>query len=69
MVRKEVALLPALLRDALLLRDFEELSIETVADRLHISIPAAKSRLLRARNELRKRLERHRSSSGAMLFS
>ena len=68
-VRKEVALLPALLRDALLLRDFEELSIETVAARLHISIPAAKSRLLRARTELRKRLERHRSSSGAMLFS
>ena len=58
-VRREVAALPALLRDALMLRDFEELPIEAVADRLRVSIPAAKSRLLRARAELRRRLDRH----------
>jgi RNA polymerase sigma-70 factor (ECF subfamily) len=59
LVRKEVALMPPLLRDTLVLREFDQISIEAVADRLKVSIPAAKSRLLRARNELRKRLERH----------
>jgi RNA polymerase sigma-70 factor (ECF subfamily) len=58
-VRKEVAMMPPLLRDTLMLRDFDQLPIETVADRLQVSIPAAKSRLLRARAELRRRLERH----------
>ncbi len=59
LVRKEVALLPPLLRDTLMLRDFDQLPIEAVALRLQVSIPAAKSRLLRARAELRRRLERH----------
>ena len=36
--------------------DLEELSITDVAEQLRISVPAAKSRLLRARQELRKRL-------------
>jgi len=58
-VRKEVALLPPLLRDPLVMRDLEELPIEEVAQRLDISVPAVKSRLLRARSELRKRLEKH----------
>ncbi len=57
LVRKEVALLPPLLRDPIMLRDFDELPIETVASRLEVSVPAAKSRLLRARAELGKRLE------------
>ena len=59
LVRQEVALMPLLLREPLMLRDFDQLPIETVANRLHVSIPAAKSRILRARVELRKRLERH----------
>lgn len=54
--RREVDLMPRLLRDVLVLRDLEELSITEVAERLRISVPAAKSRLLRARQELRKRL-------------
>jgi RNA polymerase sigma-70 factor, ECF subfamily len=56
LIRKEVAMLPPLLRDPIMLRDFEELPIEAVASRLEVSVPAAKSRLLRARMELRKRL-------------
>jgi RNA polymerase sigma-70 factor (ECF subfamily) len=54
--RREVYLLPCLLQNVLVLRDLEELSITEVAERLRISVPAAKSRLLRARQELRKRL-------------
>jgi|HubBroStandDraft_5_1064220.scaffolds.fasta_scaffold13659_3 RNA polymerase sigma-70 factor (ECF subfamily) len=54
--RREVHLMPRLLQNVLVLRDLEELSITEVAERLRISIPAAKSRLLRARQELRKRL-------------
>ena len=54
--RREVHLMPRLLQNVLVLRDLEELSITDVAKRLRISVPAAKSRLLRARQELRKRL-------------
>lgn len=56
LARREVHLMPRVLQDVLVLRDLEELSITEVAERLRISIPAAKSRLLRARQELRKRL-------------
>lgn len=63
LVRKEVAMMPPLLRDPLVLRDFEQLPIETVAERLEISVPAAKSRILRARSELKRRMERHMGSS------
>lgn len=54
--RREVGLMPRLLREVLVLRDLEELSIGDVAQRLQIGVPAAKSRLLRARQELRKRV-------------
>ncbi len=54
--RREVQLMPPLLQKVLVLRDLEELSITDVAEQLRISVPAAKSRLLRARQELRKRL-------------
>lgn len=59
LIRREIALLPPLLRDPLTLRDLDQLPIEVVAQRLDSSVPAVKSRLLRARSELRKRLERH----------
>ncbi len=39
--------------------------MEAVAETLGISVAAAKSRLLRARMELRQRLSRHQSSLGA----
>ena len=42
-----------------MLRDVKELSMQQVATELGISVAAAKSRLLRARSELRKRLEKH----------
>jgi RNA polymerase sigma-70 factor (ECF subfamily) len=41
------------------LRDIEELSTEETAEALGLSIPAVKSRLLRARLKLRQKLNRH----------
>ena len=48
--------LPPLYRDALLLRDFEELTIEEMAQRLGVTREAAKSRLHRARALVREYL-------------
>jgi len=63
-LEREIRCIPALLRNVLLLRDVEELPIAEVADRLGITVSAAKSRLLRARLELRQRVLRHCGSSG-----
>src|SRR5437870_5360627 len=48
--------LPAGFRTVFVLRDVEGLSTEETADALNLSIPAVKSRLLRARLQLRDRL-------------
>ena len=53
-----------LLRDVFILRDVRELPMPDVADQLGISIAAAKSRLLRARLELRSRMTRHCGTLG-----
>jgi RNA polymerase sigma-70 factor, ECF subfamily len=63
-LQREIRCIPALLRNVVLLRDVEELPIVEVADRLGISVSAAKSRLLRARIELRQRVLRHCGASG-----
>lgn len=55
---KAVEALPPIFRSVFVLRDIEELSTEETADALGISIPAVKSRLLRARLQLRERLTR-----------
>lgn len=61
---KEISRIPPLLRNVLMLRDIQNLPMESVADRLGISLAAAKSRLLRARQEVRSRLEKHEGRSG-----
>lgn len=58
-LRTEIRRLPPLLRGVLEMRDLHELPMEEVAGQLGISIVAAKSRLMRARQELRRRLEHH----------
>ena len=58
-LKKEIGRLPQLLRTVLLLRDVDELSTEEVAARLGLTQSAVKSRLLRARAELRKRLGKY----------
>ena len=58
-VRSEVKRLPQMLREVIELRDLEQRPIEDVALQLDISVPALKSRLARARQMLRERMERH----------
>ncbi len=51
--------LPASFRTVFVLRDVEGLSTEETAEALGLSIPAVKSRLLRARLQLRERLNKY----------
>ena len=51
-------------RTAFVLRDIEELSTEETAKTLGISVPAVKSRLLRARLKLRQKLDRYFRKGG-----
>jgi len=51
--------LPPSFRTVFVLRDVEGLSTEETADALDLSIPAVKSRLLRARLQLRERLSKY----------
>lgn len=55
----EIHRIPPLLRNVFVMRDVQQLPMPDVATRLGISVAAAKSRLLRARLELRERLRRH----------
>ena len=68
-LRKEISRLPPLFRNVMLLHDSEQLPIQDVAKRLGVSVPAAKSRLLRARTELRSRIGKHcgRKGPGTLL--
>ena len=59
LVRREIARIPPLLRNVMLLRDVLQLPMPEVAFRLGLTVPAAKSRLRRARTELRARVARH----------
>jgi RNA polymerase sigma-70 factor (ECF subfamily) len=63
-LQAEIRRTPPLLRNVFLLRDVEHRPMSEVADILGISIAAAKSRLLRARAELRSRLRRHYGEIG-----
>jgi len=51
--------LPAPFRTVFVLRDMEQLSTTETAEALSLSVPAVKSRLLRARLQLRDKLNRH----------
>jgi RNA polymerase sigma-70 factor (ECF subfamily) len=61
---QEILKVPLLLREALLMRDVRHLAMQDIAAHLGISIPAAKSRLMRARIELRQRLTKHHGEKG-----
>jgi RNA polymerase sigma-70 factor (ECF subfamily) len=65
LLRTELSRVPLLMRDVMLLRDVEGLPMPEVAARLGLSLPAAKSRLIRARKEMRARLTKHCGHSGA----
>ncbi len=56
-------------RSVFVLRDIEDLSTEETAQALDLSIPAVKSRLLRARLQLREKLTRHFKRKGDNAFA
>jgi RNA polymerase sigma-70 factor (ECF subfamily) len=60
----EIRRTPPLLRNVFLLRDVEQRPMPEVAEVLGVSVAAAKSRLLRARAELRNRMRRHYGEIG-----
>ena len=56
-------------RSVFVLRDIEDLSTEETAEALDLSIPAVKSRLLRARLQLREKLTRYFKRKGDDAFA
>ena len=54
-------------RTTVILRDIEELSYEQIAEVMQTSLGTVKSRLVRGREALRKRLEKHLPSFGMAL--
>jgi RNA polymerase sigma-70 factor, ECF subfamily len=58
-IEDAITQLPETQRMALILRRYEELSYEDIAEVLDLSVPAVKSLLFRARTELRSRLEKY----------
>jgi RNA polymerase sigma-70 factor, ECF subfamily len=56
-------------RSVFVLRDMEELSTEETAEALGLSVPAVKSRLLRARLQLREKLTRYFKRKGEDAFA
>jgi RNA polymerase sigma-70 factor (ECF subfamily) len=61
--------LEPLYRSVFVLRDIEDLSTEETAEALELSVPAVKSRLLRARLQLREKLTRYFKRKGDDLFA
>ena len=61
--------LEPLYRSVFVLRDIEDLSTEETAEALDLSVPAVKSRLLRARLQLREKLTRFFKRKGDDLFA
>src|SRR5213595_3300129 len=58
-VRRAVAALPPELREVVVLKEFEDLSFQEIADALQIPLSTVKSRLYTALKQLRLRLERY----------
>jgi RNA polymerase sigma-70 factor (ECF subfamily) len=61
---KEIRGIPPLLREVLIMRDLGELGVRDIAAQLGVGIPCAKSRLMRARVELKQRLKKHHGEKG-----
>ncbi|MBI4459341.1 MAG: sigma-70 family RNA polymerase sigma factor [Acidobacteria bacterium] len=58
-LERTVSSLPPLFRTVFILRDVDRLSTEETAEVLDLSVPAVKSRLLRARLQLREKLTKY----------
>jgi RNA polymerase sigma-70 factor (ECF subfamily) len=66
-LRTEIQHVPPFFRQVIMLHDLEGLTMLEAAERLGITVSAAKSRLLRARRELRSRLRRRWSGTRHMM--
>lgn len=66
-VELELTQLPEPYRTTVILRDIEDLSYEQIADVMDCSLGTVKSRLVRGRNALKKRLERYAREMGSQL--
>ena len=56
---RAISTLPPIFRTVFVLRDLDHLSTEETAEALNLSVPAVKSRLLRARLQLREKLTQY----------
>jgi RNA polymerase sigma-70 factor, ECF subfamily len=63
-VETELKSLPEPYRTTVILREIEDLSYEQIAEVMEVSLGTVKSRLVRGRNALRKKLERHLPAFG-----
>ena len=63
-VETELKALTEPYRTTVILRDIEDLSYEQIAEVMQTSLGTVKSRLVRGREALRKRLERHLAAFG-----
>ena len=68
-IEMELRAVPEPYRTTVILRDIEELSYEEIAEVLGVSLGTVKSRLMRGREALRKRLERHLPAFGIRMDS
>lgn len=68
-LEEAITRLPTLYRTVFLLKDVENMPMADIARILEISLPAAKSRLIRARLELREDLSRYFKKKGAPVYS
>jgi len=64
MIHREIRHIPPRLRNVMVLRDLQELPMMDVAQQLGITVTAAKTRLRRARVELKMRLQPHFAGIG-----
>jgi RNA polymerase sigma-70 factor (ECF subfamily) len=53
---REIALIPPIFRNILILRELREIPLREIASQLKLTVPTVKSRLFRGRKELRARL-------------
>ena len=68
LLNKEINELPPLYREVVVMRYLRQREIGDIAADLGISVPAVKSRLMRARLELKVRLEKHHGGNGCALL-
>ena len=64
MLARQVTLLPSDHKEVVILRDYQGLSYEEIAEVLGCSVQAVKSRLFRARSALRERLAKYLDGAG-----